>query len=82
MDLSMVIPVKDENENLPDLMKEIAAAMEPTGFEYEVVIIDDGSRDNTWEVVENLSKDFPFVRAYRFQFNCGKAAASLTDSPR
>ena len=75
MDLSMVIPVKDENENLPDLMKEIAAAMEPTGFEYEVVIIDDGSRDNTWEVVENLSKDFPFVRAYRFQFNCGKAAA-------
>lgn len=75
MDLSMVIPVKDENENLPDLMKEIAAAMKPTGFEYEVVIIDDGSRDNTWEVVENLSKDFPFVRAYRFQFNCGKAAA-------
>ena len=71
----MVIPVKDENENLPDLMKEIAAAMEPTGFEYEVLIIDDGSRDNTWEVVENLSKDFPFVRAYRFQFNCGKAAA-------
>lgn len=75
MDLSMVIPVKDENENLPDLMKEIAAAMEPTGFEYEVLIIDDGSRDNTWDVVENLSKDFPFVRAYRFQFNCGKAAA-------
>lgn len=75
MDLSMVIPVKDENENLPDLMKEIAAAMEPTGFEYEVLIIDDGSRDNTWEIVENLSKDFPFVRAYRFQFNCGKAAA-------
>ena len=75
MDLSMVIPVKDENENLPDLMKEIAAAMEPTGFEYEVLIIDDGSRDNTWEVVENLSKEFPFVRAYRFQFNCGKAAA-------
>ena len=75
MDLSMVIPVKDENENLPDLMKEIAAAMEPTGFEYEVLIIDDGSRDNTWEVVENLSKDCPFVRAYRFQFNCGKAAA-------
>ena len=75
MDLSMVIQFKDENENLPDLMKEIAAAMEPTGFEYEVLIIDDGSRDNTWEVVENLSKEFPFVRAYRFQFNCGKAAA-------
>lgn len=75
MDLSMVIPVKDENENLPDLMKEIVAAMEPTGFEYEVIVIDDGSRDNTWEVVEGLSKDYPFIRAYKFQFNCGKAAA-------
>lgn len=75
MDLSMVIPVKDENENLPDLMKEIVAAMEPTGFQYEVIIVDDGSRDNTWEVVESLSKEYPFIRGYRFQFNCGKAAA-------
>lgn len=75
MDLSMVIPVKDENENLPDLMKEIVAAITPTGFLYEVIIIDDGSRDNTWEVIENLSKEYSFIRAYRFQFNCGKAAA-------
>ena len=75
MDLSMVIPVKDESESLPDLMKEIVAAMAPTGFEYEVIVIDDGSRDNSWEVVENLSKEYSFVRAYRFQFNCGKAAA-------
>lgn len=75
MDLSMVIPVKDESESLPDLMKEIVAAMQPTGFEYEVIVIDDGSRDNSWEVVENLSKEYPFIRAYRFQFNCGKAAA-------
>lgn len=75
MDLSMVIPVKDENENLPDLMKEIVAAITPTGFLYEVIIIDDGSRDNTWEVIEDLSKEYSFIRAYRFQFNCGKAAA-------
>jgi len=75
MDLSMVIPVKEESENLPDLLKEIVAAMEPTGFEYEVIAIDDGSRDNTWEVLENLSKEYPFLKGYRFQFNCGKAAA-------
>lgn len=75
MDLSMVIPVKDECESLPDLMKEIVAAMTPTGFEYEVIVIDDGSRDNSWEVVESLSKEYSFIRAYRFQFNCGKAAA-------
>jgi glycosyltransferase involved in cell wall biosynthesis len=75
MDLSMVIPVKEESENLPELFKEIVAAMEPTGFTYEVIVVDDGSRDNTWEVVENLSKEYPFIRGFRFQFNCGKAAA-------
>ena len=73
MDLSMVIPVKEESENLPELLKEIVAAIEPTGFSYEVIIIDDGSRDNTWDVVESLSKEYPFIRG--FQFNCGKADA-------
>ncbi|MCF0215293.1 MAG: glycosyltransferase family 2 protein [Fibrobacteraceae bacterium] len=75
MDLSLVIPVKEESENLPELFKEIVAAMEPTGFQYEVILIDDGSRDNTWEVVEELSHVYSFLRAFRFQFNCGKAAA-------
>ncbi len=75
MDLSMVIPVKEESENLPELLKEIVAAIEPTGFSYEVIIIDDGSRDNTWDVVESLSKEYPFIRGFRFQFNCGKADA-------
>ena len=74
MDLSLVIPVKEESENLPELFKEIVAAIEPTGFTYEVIVIDDGSRDNTWEVVESLSKEYSFIRAFRFQFNCGKAA--------
>ena len=75
MDLSMVIPVKEESENLPELFKEIVSAMEPTGFTYEVIVVDDGSRDNTWEVVENLAKEYPFIRGFRFQFNCGKADA-------
>lgn len=75
MDLSLVIPVKEESENLPQLMKEIVAALAPTGYEYEVVAIDDGSRDSTWEVLEQLSKEYNFLLGYRFQFNCGKAAA-------
>ena len=80
MDLSLVIPVKEESENLPELMKEIWAAIEPTGMEFEVIIIDDGSRDNTWEVVEGLAKEYGVksgssMSAFRFQFNCGKAAA-------
>ena len=45
MDLSLVIPVKEESENLPELFKEIVAAIEPTGLTYEVIVIDDGSRD-------------------------------------
>lgn len=75
MDLSLVIPVKEESENLPQLMKEIVAALAPTGYEYEIVAIDDGSRDSTWEVLEQLSKEYNFLQGYRFQFNCGKAAA-------
>ncbi|MCQ2060681.1 MAG: glycosyltransferase family 2 protein [Fibrobacter sp.] len=75
MDLSLVIPVKEESENLPQLMKEIVAALAPTGYEYEVIAIDDGSRDSTWEVLEQLSKEYGFLQGYRFQFNCGKAAA-------
>lgn len=75
MDLSLVIPVKEESENLPQLMKEIVAALAPTGYEYEVIAIDDGSRDSTWEVLEQLSREYGFLQGYRFQFNCGKAAA-------
>lgn len=75
MDLSLVIPVKEESENLPQLMREIVAALAPTGYEYEVIAIDDGSRDSTWEVLEQLSKEYNFLQGYRFQFNCGKAAA-------
>ena len=78
MDLSLVIPVKEESENLPELFKEIVAAIKPTGFSFEVIIIDDGSRDNTWDVIENLSKEYDFVRAFRFQFNCGRAAGLLS----
>lgn len=74
MDLSLVIPVKEESENLPDLFKEIVAAITPTGMSFEVIIIDDGSRDNTWEVIEQLSKEYSFLRGFRFQYNCGKAA--------
>jgi glycosyltransferase involved in cell wall biosynthesis len=75
MDLSIVIPVKDEEENLPALMAEIRAALAPTGLRYEVLVIDDGSRDGTWKVLQELVAEFPFIRGQRFQYNCGKAAA-------
>jgi glycosyltransferase involved in cell wall biosynthesis len=75
MDLSIVIPIKDEADNLADLFAEIVSAIEPTHYSYEVIIIDDGSRDDSWEVLTSLISKYSFIRAYRFQFNCGKAAA-------
>ena len=54
MDLSVVIPIKDEAESLADLFAEIVSAIEPTHYSYEVIIIDDGSRDNSWDVLTSL----------------------------
>jgi glycosyltransferase involved in cell wall biosynthesis len=75
MDLSLVIPVKDEVDNLPLLLEEIVDAIVPTGKTFEVIVIDDGSRDGTWELLQQLSARYDFLRAFRFQFNCGKADA-------
>jgi len=75
MDLSIVIPVKDEAESLPELLAEIKAAVLPAVQSIEVIVIDDGSRDNSWEVLQNLSKEYGFLKAVRFQYNCGKASA-------
>jgi len=75
MDLSIVIPVKDEEDNLPALMAEIRAALEPVGLSFEVIVIDDGSRDGTWKTLVQLQGEFPFLRGRRFQYNCGKACA-------
>ena len=58
MDLSLVIPVKDEAENLPPLMEEIVAAITPTGKTFEVIVIDDGSRDASWSILLDLAKKY------------------------
>ncbi|MDR2732043.1 MAG: glycosyltransferase family 2 protein [Fibromonadaceae bacterium] len=75
MDLSIIIPVKDEAESLPELLAEIKAAISPAVQTFEVIAIDDGSRDNSWEVLQALSKEYVFLKAVHFQYNCGKASA-------
>ena len=66
----------NEEESLPQLLDEIAAVFDVHAPQsWEVLIIDDGSRDKTWEVIENLKKKFSNLRAWRFQYNCGKATA-------
>ncbi len=75
MDLSIIIPVKDEAESLPELLTEIKAAILPSVQNFEVIVIDDGSRDNSWEVLQNLSGEYDFLKTIKFQYNCGKATA-------
>jgi len=75
MDLSIVIPLKDEAESLPELAAWIDRVMLAEGFDYEVVFVDDGSTDESWPVITRLSAANPRVRGIRFLRNYGKSAA-------
>ena len=77
-DISLVIPAKDEAESLPELHAWIARVMATSGQSYEVIFIDDGSEDNTWEVIENLGAANAAVKGIRFNRNFGKSAALQT----
>jgi glycosyltransferase involved in cell wall biosynthesis len=75
MDLSIVIPLKDEAESLPELAAWIDRVMLAEGYDYEVVFVDDGSTDASWPVITRLSAVNPRVRGIRFLRNYGKSAA-------
>jgi glycosyltransferase involved in cell wall biosynthesis len=74
-DLSLVIPIYNEVENLEPLMEEIAAALEDRPITYEVVFVDDGSSDGSYKLIEELSGRFPQIGAVRFRRNFGQTAA-------
>ena len=75
MDISIVVPLKDEAESLPELCAWIARVMEAHGFSYEVMLVDDGSTDDSWAVIGGLRAGNPHLRGIRFQRNYGKSAA-------
>jgi len=75
MQISVVIPLFNEAESLPELMAWIDSVMQTNQFSYEVIMVDDGSDDNSWEVIEVLKKSFASLKAIRFQRNYGKSAA-------
>ncbi len=75
MDISVIIPLFNEAESLPELSAWIARVMEQNGFSYEVVMVDDGSSDNSWEVISGLAKADNHVHGIRFRRNYGKSAA-------
>lgn len=75
MDLSIVIPLKDEEESLPELCAWIEKVMQDNDFSYEIILMDDGSIDRSWEVIENLHAKNPQIKGIKFQRNYGKSAA-------
>ena len=75
MDISLVIPAYNEAESLPELVAWIQRVMEQHAYSYEVVFIDDGSTDDTWETVGRLHRSNPAVKGIQFRRNYGKSAA-------
>lgn len=75
LDLSVIVPVFNEEESLPRLVPEIHAALRPTGFSYEIVLVDDGSRDRSFEVLQGLAAEDPSLVVVQFRRNFGQTAA-------
>lgn len=73
--LSIVVPAFDEADSLPQLHREIADACDAADIEFELIIIDDGSRDGTWKTIGQIASDDNRVSAIRFRRNFGKSAA-------
>ncbi|GJM31872.1 MAG: glycosyl transferase [Saprospiraceae bacterium] len=78
MDISVVVPLLNEEESLPELEAWIRKVMETNDFDYEIIMVDDGSKDNSWEVIEKLVAENPTVRGIKFRRNYGKSAALNT----
>ena len=75
MDISIIIPLLDEAESLPELASWIEKVMIENRYSYEVIFIDDGSTDNSWCVIRELRGKNPNIKGIKFQRNYGKSAA-------
>jgi glycosyltransferase involved in cell wall biosynthesis len=74
MDISVVIPLLNEEESIGELAGWIAKVMAENNFSYEIIFVDDGSRDNSWKIIRELSASNPSVKGIKFRRNYGKAA--------
>lgn len=75
MDISVIIPLYNEEESLPELYNWIARVMKDNGYSYEVIFVNDGSTDNSWKVIEELSRKADEVKGIKFRRNYGKSPA-------
>ncbi|MCC8019330.1 MAG: glycosyltransferase family 2 protein [Rikenellaceae bacterium] len=77
-DISVVVPVFNEEDSLPELVAWIGSVMDTEGYRYEIIFVDDGSTDSSWRVVRNLAAERQQVRGLSFRRNYGKSAALYT----
>ena len=82
MDISVVVPLFNEAESLPELAAWIEKVMDENGFSYEVLMINDGSTDNSWKVIKELSEKNPCIKGVCFRRNYGKSPALYTGFER
>ena len=75
MDISVIVPLLNEEESLPELVAWIGRVMAANQFSYEVILVDDGSTDSSWSVIESLHEQNDCIKGIRFQRNYGKSAA-------
>ena len=75
MQISVVIPLFNEAESLPELMQWIDRVMQTHNYSYEVIMVDDGSKDNSWNTIQTLRASYPSLKGIKFQRNYGKSAA-------
>lgn len=75
MDISIVIPLLNEQDSLRELHQWIAQVMQEQGFQYDIWFIDDGSTDQSWDIIESLQREHPEVKGIRFLTNYGKSQA-------
>jgi len=75
MDISVVIPLYNEEESLPELCAWIKRVMDEHHFSYEIIMVDDGSKDKSWQVIQSLKAENEHVSGVRFRRNYGKSAA-------
>jgi glycosyltransferase involved in cell wall biosynthesis len=75
MDISVVVPLFNEDESLPELVAWIDKVMIENNFSYEIVLVDDGSTDKSWSVITHLKETYNSIKAIKFRRNYGKSAA-------
>ena len=75
MDISIIVPLYNEEESLPELYAWIVKVAKANDLEYEIIFVNDGSTDNSWQVIEKLAHEDSAVHGIKFRRNYGKSAA-------